>query len=382
MDISETVETVIIGGGAAGLAVGHHLTRRDRPFVVLDAHRRIGDSWRNRWDSLRLLTPAKYSGLPGWPIPVSPNSFPTKDEVADYLLAYADRFAMPTRTGVRVTGVSRRDGRYVVEHGDERLEADHVVVATGAHRVARVPGSARELDSTIVQLYSSDYRNPAQLGDGAVLVVGAGNSGAEIALEVSRTHHTLLSGNPSGQVPFEHGPAMARFVFPVVRFVGHHVLTMRTPMGRRAAHHLPHGEPLIRVKMKDLEAAGVELLPRTAGAMGGLPVTEDGRVVHAATVIWCTGFRRDFGWIDLPVFGDDGEPAHERGVAAGEPGLYFVGLPFLYAKSSAFLPGMGRDAEHVAREIAARAGDQRRQAWMSVTKMARAPISHNSSMTL
>ncbi|HEU0213289.1 MAG TPA: NAD(P)-binding domain-containing protein [Jiangellaceae bacterium] len=382
MNRSQTVETVIVGGGAAGLAVGYHLTRRDRPFVVLDAHQRIGDSWRTRWDSLRLLTPARYSGLPGWPIPASPNSFPTKDEVADYLQAYADRFAMPIRTCVRVTGVTRRDGRYVVEYGDERLEADHVVVATGANRVAHVPDMARELDSTIVQLHSSDYRNPAQLADGAVLIVGAGNSGAEIALEVSRSHHTLLSGNPNGQVPFEHGPAMARFVFPVVRFVGHHVLTMRTPMGRRAAHRLAHGEPLIRVKMRDLEAAGVELLPRTAGAMGGLPVTEEGPVVGATTVIWCTGFRRDFGWIDLPVFGDDGEPAHERGVAVGEPGLFFVGLPFLYAKSSEFLPGMGRDAAHVARQIAARAGNQRRQAWMSVTKMARAPISHNSSMTL
>jgi putative flavoprotein involved in K+ transport len=134
--------------------------------------------------------------------------------------------------------------------------------------------------------------------------------------------------------------------------------------------------------MKDLEAAGVELLPRTVGAVGGLPVTEDDRVVDAASVIWCTGFRRDFGWIDLPVFGDDCGPVHERGVVVGEPGLYFVGLPFQYAKSSEFLPGMGRDAEHIARQIATRSPGQRRQAWMSVTKMARAPISHNSSMTL
>ncbi|HEX6578539.1 MAG TPA: FAD-dependent oxidoreductase [Jiangellaceae bacterium] len=382
MNRSQTVETVIVGGGAAGLAVGYHLTQRNRPFVVLDAHQRIGDSWRTRWDSLRLFTPAKYSRLPGWPISAAANSFPTKDEVADYLQAYAIRFEMPTRTGVGVTGVSRRDDRYVVECGDERLEADHVVVATGANRVPRVPEFAEELNREIVQLHSSDYRNPAQLGDGAVLVVGAGNSGTELALEVSHSHDTVLSGHPSGQVPFKHGPAMARFVFPIVRLVNHHVLTMRTPMGRRAAHHLAHGEPLIRVKMQDLQAAGVELLPRTVGALGGLPVTEDGRVVEAASVIWCTGFRRDFGWIDLPVFGADREPVHERGVVVGEPGLYFVGLPFQYAKSSEFLPGMGRDAEHIARQIAARSPGQRRQAWMSVTKMARAPISHNSSMTL
>jgi putative flavoprotein involved in K+ transport len=169
MNTSQTVETVIVGGGAAGLAVGYHLTRRDRPFVVLDGHQRIGDSWRTRWDSLRLFTPAKYSGLPGWPIPASGNSFPTKDEVADHLQAYADRFEMPTRTGVRVTGLSRRDGRYVVEYGDRRLEADHVVVATGTNRAPRVPEFAEDLNREIVQLHSSDYRNPAQLRDGAVL---------------------------------------------------------------------------------------------------------------------------------------------------------------------------------------------------------------------
>jgi putative flavoprotein involved in K+ transport len=358
MNTSEFVETVIVGGGAAGLAVGYHLARRDLPFVVLDAHDRIGDSWRTRWDSLRIFTPARSSGLPGWPIPAPAYSFPTKDEVGAYLQAYAERFDLPVRTGARVVGLSRRDGRYVVECGDRRLEAEHVVVATGANRVPRVPEFAEDMNTEIVQLHSSDYRNPAQLRDGAVLVVGVGNSGAEIALEVSRTHRTWLSGRPTGQIPFKHGPAMARFVFPVVRFVGHHVLTMRTPMGRRA-HHLAHGEPLIRVKTKDLEAAGIERLPRTTGAVRGLPAVEGGRAVDVASVIWCTGFRSDFGWIDLPVFGDDGQPAHERGVVVGEPGLYFVGLPFLYAKSSEFLPGMGRDAEHVAREIAARAADGR-----------------------
>jgi putative flavoprotein involved in K+ transport len=356
MNTSQTVETVIVGGGAGGLAVGYHLTRHDRPFVVLDAQQRIGDSWRTRWDSLRLFTPAKYSGLPGWPMPAAANSFPTKDEVADFLQAYADHFAMPTRTGVRVTGVSRRDGRYVVEYGDERLDADHVVVATGANRAPRVPEFAGELNREILQLHSSDYRNPAQLRDGAVLVVGVGNSGAEIALEVSRTHRTVLSGRPSGQIPFKHGPAMARFVFPVVRFVGHHVLTVRTPMGRRARpNFVAHGAPLIRTKTKDLEAAGVEMLPRTTGAEGGLPVVADGRVADVDTVIWCTGFRPDFGWIDLPVFADDGHPVHDRGVAVGEPGLYFVGMPFQYAASSEALPGMGRDAEHIAGMIAARA---------------------------
>lgn len=356
MNTSETVETVIVGGGAAGLATGYHLTRCGRPFVILDAHDRIGDSWRTRWDSLRLFTPAKYSGLPGWPMPAPANSFPTKDELGDYLEAYADRFEMPVRTGVRVIGLSRLDGRYVVDCGDLRLEADHVVVATGANRVAHVPELAGDLHTKIVQMHSSEYRNPSQLPDGAVLVVGAGNSGAEIAFELSHTHRTSLSGRPSGEIPFRHGPAMARFVFPVVRFVGHHVLSMRTPIGRRARpRDLAHATPLIRVKTNDLAAAGVALLPRTSSAVDGLPMTDDGRVVDAACVIWCTGFRTDFGWIDLPVFDDHGRPVHDRGVVIGEPGLYFMGLPFQFAKTSEVLPGMGRDAAHIAERIVARA---------------------------
>jgi putative flavoprotein involved in K+ transport len=356
METSENVKTVIVGGGAAGLAVGYHLTRREQAFVVLDAHDRIGDSWRSRWDSLRIFTPARMSSLPGWPIPAPPYAYVTKDEVGDYLQAYAERFEMRVRTGAPVTRLSRRDGRYIVERGDRRLVADHVVVATGANRAPKLPEFAGELDSRIVQLHSSEYRNPAQLRDGPVLVVGAGNSGAEIASEVSRTHPTSLSGRPSGEIPFRHGPAMARFVFPVVRFVNHHVLTIRTPMGRWARPYvLAHTPPLIRVKTKDLQAAGVDLLPRTTGVVGGLPAVADGRVVDVGTVIWCTGFRTDFGWIDLPVFGDDGQPIHDRGVVVGEPGLYFVGLPFQYAPSSEVLPGMGRDAAHIAQRIAARA---------------------------
>ncbi len=292
---SERFDTVVIGGGQAGLATGYHLAKRDLPFVILDANERIGDSWRNRWDSLRLFTPARYSGLPGWPFPAPSVSFPTKDEMANYLEAYSVRFDLPVRTGVEVDGVSREQGRFVITSGDRRFEARHVVVATGATRVPKIPAFADELRSSIMQLHSSQYRHPSQLREGAVLVVGAGNSGAEIALEVSRTHPTRLSGKPSGQVPVRLGPAAARFFFPLVRFVGHHVLTLKTPLGRKAQpRFVSHGAPLVRVKLKDLAAAGVERVPRTVGTQDGRPALEDGHVLDVSNVIWCTGFREEF----------------------------------------------------------------------------------------
>jgi len=357
---SEYFETVIIGGGQAGLSVGYHLKKQGRPFVILDANERIGDAWRKRWDSLRLFTPARYDGLAGWRFPAPAVSFPTKDEMADYLESYAARFDLPVRTGVKVDGLSREGDRFVVASGNRRFEAEHVVVATGANQVPKVPAFADELDSSIAQLHSSQYRRPSQLKEGSVLVVGAGNSGAEFAFEVSRTYPTYLSGKPSGQIPVRHGPAAARFFFPVVRFVGHHVLTLSTPIGRKVRpKFISHGAPLIRVKLKDLAAAGVKQVPRTVGVEGGRPALEDGRVLDVSNVIWCTGYREEFPWIDLPIFGKDGRPLHERGVVVGETGLYFVGLLFQYAMSSDVLPGVGRDAEYIAKQIASRGSNGR-----------------------
>jgi len=357
---AEHFETVIVGGGQAGLAAGYHLKRKGRPFVILDANERVGDSWRTRWDSLRLFTPAKYDGLPGMRFPAPGWSFPTKDEMGDYLEAYAARFDLPVRTGVGVERISRVGDRYVVDAGDRRFEADNVVVASGAHRIPKVPSFARVLDARIVQMHSSEYRNPAQLQEGGVLVVGLGNSGAEIASELSRTHAVSLAGKPAGQIPVRHGSFAARFAFPVFRFLGHRVLTKGTPIGRKVGPKLAAGAtPLIRVKSKDLAAAGVESVARVTGVRDGMPVLEDGRVLDVANLIWCTGFDHHFSWIDLPAFGEAGEPLHERGVVGSLPGFYFVGLVFQYAVSSDVLPGVGRDAEHVAKHIARLAGRRR-----------------------
>jgi putative flavoprotein involved in K+ transport len=352
---SQRFETVIVGGGQAGLAMGYHLAKRGRPFVILDENEQIGYAWRNRWDSLRLFTPAKYNRLAGMRFPANSVSFPTKDEMADYLARYAARFGLPVRTGVRVDGLYKDGERFVVTSGDGRFEADNVVVATGAHHTPKIPAFALDIDPGIVQLHANEYRNPSQLREGGVLVVGIGNSGAEIAWELVRTHPTWLSGKPTGQIPFRHGPRTARFPLPIVKFIGTHVLTMRTPIGRKVRPFFQsHGAPLIRVKLKDLATAGVEQVGRTVGARNGLPELADGRVLDVANVIWCTGFRYDYAWIDLPVFGEDGAPVHRRGIALSEPGLSFVGLVFQYAAVSDVLPGVSRDAAYIAKHIASR----------------------------
>lgn len=375
-------ETVIVGGGQAGLAIAYQLKKRGLSPLILEANERIGDSWRRHWDSLRLFTPAKYDGLPGMRFPARRWSFPTKDEMGDYLERYAERFGLATRTGVKVERVSKDGERFVVEGKDLRLEADRVVIASGAHQIPKVPPFADELDAGIVQMHSSAYRSPAQLADGPVLVVGAGNSGAEIAFELARTRETLLAGTEAGQIPVRHGSFAARLFLPVFRFFGTHVLTLGTPIGRKAAPRLAgSATPLIRVKTKELADAGVERVSRVAGVRNGLPVLEDGRVLDVANVIWCTGYRQDYSWVDLPVFDEHGLPEHERGVVHAAPGLFFMGLLFQYAATSDVLPGVGRDAKHVAEQIAlgVPANGKMRAPWPTSTISTTAPPAAGSS---
>lgn len=352
---AEHVGTVVIGGGQAGLSVGYHLAQRGVPFVILDASERVGDVWRRRWDSLRLFTPARFAGLDGMPFPAPPHSFPTKNQMADYLEAYARKFALPVRSGLRVDRVSRQGDRFLVLAGDRRFEADAVVVAMSSYQRPRTPVFADELDPRIVQLHSVDYRNPSQLRDGDVLVVGGGNSGAEIALEAVRGHKTWMAGRDNGHVPFRIEGFAARLILAriALRVVFHRILTVATPIGRKVRPTMLHtGAPLIRVKPKDLIAAGIQRVPRVVGTRNGLPLLEDGRVLDVANVVWSTGFHPAFSWIDLPVFGPDGEPQHAAGVATGEPGLYFVGLRFLYSFSSEMIHGVGRDAARIAASAA------------------------------
>ncbi|MEV8608737.1 NAD(P)-binding domain-containing protein [Amycolatopsis sp. NPDC051373] len=358
MNEHERTETVIIGAGQAGLSAGHYLARRGRDFVVLDGNDRIGDNWRCHWDTLRLFTPALAAGLPGMAYPGPPMHYPTKDEMADYLETYARRFSLPVRGGQRVASVRRTEAGYEVSTGTTTFTCDNVVVATGTFgRAPRVPEFAGGLDPGIRQLHSSEYRNPAQLKPGPVLVVGASHSGGDIAYEAARAGHpTVLSGPIRGEFPFDINRRPARVIFPVLFFAAKHVLTLRTPLGRGLRLEIrAHGGPLIRVKRADLTREGVELVAdRTTGVRGGVPVLGDGRALDVANIVWCTGFRQDFSWIDPPVTDDSGWPREERGVATTAPGLYFVGLSFQWAFSSMLVGGAGRDAEYVVKHLAAR----------------------------
>jgi putative flavoprotein involved in K+ transport len=354
--VTKRIQTVIIGAGQTGLSVGYHLKQRGLAFVMLEANKRVGDTWRNRWDSLRLFTPARYDGLAGMKFPAPKFSFPTKDEMGDFLEHYATHFKLSVETDVTVTKLVRRGNTYIVSAGDTTYEAEQVVVAMANYQKPRLPEFARHLSPEIVQFHSKDYRNPAQLKPGGVLVVGAGNSGAEIAIELVRTRRDVwMAGHSTGEIPFAVNSFLGRHIFApiVLRGVFHHLLTSSTPMGRRVRPiGLPRGGPLIRQKRRHLDAAGVVSVPKVATIRDGLPVLEDNRVLDVENVIWCTGFHPGFSWIDIPVFGAGGQPIHQRGVVRSEPGLYFIGLHFLHAMSSTMIHGAARDAEYIAKTIA------------------------------
>lgn len=342
----EHFDVLVIGGGQAGLAAGYHLSKAGLNYVIVDDGARVGDAWRRRWDSLRLFTPARIDGLPGAPFPAPPGATVTKDEAADYLESYAKRFGLPVRLYVRVRSLDRDGDAFVTDAG---LSADNVVVATGSYGTPRIPSFASELDPGIVQMHSTQYRNPAQL-KGDVLVVGAGNSGAEIALDAARAkHRTWLSGRPTGKMPY---PIMFS---PPIYWLAMRVLTLQTPVGRRAAAAVyTQGQPLVRISPEELLAAGVERMPRVAGVDGGKPRLEDGRVLDAGSVVWSTGFDHTYPWIKLPITDEAGHVMHDRGVVTSQPGLYFLGLPFQYRISSSLIAGVGDDARYVVEKIAAR----------------------------
>ncbi len=352
---TQHIETLVIGAGQAGLATGYQLRRRGRPFLVVDANERIGDNWRQQWDTLRLYTPAKYDGLPGMPFPAADWHYPHKDEVGDFLEQYALAFDLPVRMSTRVRRLSRAgSGAFLVELDDGTITCDNVVVATGSFgRTPYLPEVAADLDPAIRQLHSSSYRRPDQLRPGRTLVVGASHSGCDIAYEVAADRPTVLSGRDCGEIPVRLDSWNAHVVLPLVVFAFRHVLTRRTPMGRKEMSQVRfHGGPALRVKRRDLLARGVERTEaRVVGAHDGMPELADGTVVEAANVIWCTGFQQVFDWIDLPVLDEDGWPREYRGVVDSEEGLFFCGLSFQFAMSSMVFPGVRRDTGYVADRI-------------------------------
>jgi putative flavoprotein involved in K+ transport len=350
MSTEEAYTTVVIGGGQAGLAAGYYLAEKGQKFIILDGYPRVGDAWRKRWDSLRLFTPAKFNALPGLPFPAADSYFPTKDDVADYLEAYAVQYRLPVRANTQVEKLERDGESYRITANTQSFRAVKVIVATGAYQSPYTPSFAKELDPAYVQLHSRAYRNPNQLPVGRVLVVGAGNSGAEIALELSRAGRQVwLSGRDVGHIPANQ--LAIYFGGRLYWWFISHVLSINTPIGRKMrAQVLHHGNPLIRANRKEILDAGIQPVPRLTGVSSGKPLLQDGQVLEVDAVVWATGFRPDYGWVELPIFDEYGIPKHQRGVVAGASGLYFVGLHFQTALTSALIGGVAKDAHYITNQ--------------------------------
>lgn len=345
------LDAVVIGGSQAGLSAAHQLARHRKRFVVLEAGTTVGGRWRSRWDSLRLFTPARYSGLPGLAFPAEPYHLPTKDEVAEYLESYAERFALPLRLGARVEQVrARAGGGFVVRTGDEEFAASNVIVATGAAQRPRVPVIAGGLAADVVQLHSNDYRNPSQLPDGDVLVVGAANSGTQIALELASTgRRVVLAGRDVGRIPRRLlGRDVYDWLWPTLMRFG-----AESRIGRRMRGRMHGGDPLVGISRQTVQRAGVRRAGRVVDVLDGRPLLENGETIAARSIIWCTGYRQELPWLELPVLDEQGQPRHHGGVTS-VPGLYFLGLRFQTRLSSSPIGGVGDDAREIVGHLVRR----------------------------
>ena len=351
MSSEETFNTIVIGGGQAGMAAGYYLKQQGDDFIILDENMRSGETWRKRWDSLRLFTPSQNDYLPGMKFPKPDFYFPTKDETADFLESYAEKFDLPVRYGAKVEALKRNEKGYHASTNATSIHAQNVIIATGAFHTPYIPSLSQELDQSFFQMHSADYRNPGQVPVQHVLVVGAGNSGAEIALELAKTGRKVwLSGRDVGRIPADR---LGRLLGgrPYWWFL-RRVMTINTPIGRRMkANVLTHGNPLVRTQREDVANAGVKFVPRLAGAEDGKLYTEDRQPLPAEGVIWATGFRPDYQWVDLPIFDETGRPRHLRGVVPEAPGLYFLGLHFQTGLTSSLLGGVGEDAKYITQAI-------------------------------
>jgi putative flavoprotein involved in K+ transport len=338
-------DVVIIGGSQAGLAVGYHLKQRGLRFLILDAAPEIGQVWRSRWDSLTLFTPAQYSGLPGMDFPAEKDTYPSRDDVAAYLTSYASAFDLPVKGNARITSLSKTDGGYLVATADEELRAREVVIATGPFQVPFVPAVASGLDETVSQIHSADYRDPGHLPEGRVLVVGGGNSGFQIAEELAATRKVDLAvGKKLKSLPQR---LLGRDLFWWLSLTRFMKLNVDSKLGRRMAQR----DVLIGSSERRLRRSGVTIRKRLVEAVGRRAVFEDGSDLNIDVVVWATGYRPDYTWIDIPEVKDDsGHIVHRRGVTPS-PGLVFVGLTWQHTRGSALLGFVKEDAAFIAESI-------------------------------
>ena len=344
---TERREVVVVGGGQAGLTIGYFLARQGRDFAILEAAAEPAVAWRQRWDSLKLFTPARYDGLPGLAFPGDPERYPGRDEVAAYLTDYARHFKLPVELNSRVRSIRRGNGAYLVELVDRAYEADQLVVATGPFQAPIVPAIAERLDAGIVQLHSSAYRSPDAIPGGRALVVGGGNTGFQIAEELSGSREVHLSIG-SRQMPLPQR-ILGRDLFWYLEATGLIRKTKASRIGRR----MEGRDTLIGSRPRALRRRHrVELHGRAVDAAGSTVRFSDGTEVEVRSIIWATGFGVDHSWINLPVFDATGRVMHERGVTQS-PGLYFLGLTWQHTRGSALLGWVKDDAQYIAQEIGA-----------------------------
>ncbi len=344
----EKFSTVVIGAGQAGLSAGYFLKKQNEDFIILDQESQGGDSWRKRWDSLRLFTPSQYDGLPGFPFPGKRGSFPTKDDLANYLLNYAKKFSLPVKLSTKVIELRKTAEGFEIITTDGSLLSDFVIVATGTNPIAYIPEFAKELNKGVVQIHSSEYKNPQQIPGLNTLVVGAGTSGVEIAIELAKSRKTMISGKPTPHIP----NFLFRYAGRALWWFLQNIVTRNTPIGRQArAKILTSGAPLISVSMEDVKKANVEHVPRVKGIQNGLPQLENDRIVAVDSVVWATGYKPDFSWIKIDLEKNKGWPETKRGICESSQGLYFVGMLFQFGLSSGFVGGVGRDAAFVVNHI-------------------------------
>jgi putative flavoprotein involved in K+ transport len=348
---STSFDVVVIGASQAGLAIGYHLAQRGVRFVILDGGSDIGHVWRSRWDSLKLFTPAQYSSLPGMAFPAPKDTYPSKDDVASYLESYASDFDLPVKLNATVTSLTSSEGGYFVATADQEFRADHVVVATGPFQVPFVPPVAGDLDDTVFQVHGADYRNPAQLPDGEVLVVGGGNSGFQIAEELAATRKVSLA---IGQrVPSLPQRLLGKDLFWWLSGVGFLKVSTDSRLGRKLAKR----DVLIGSSTRRLRRSGVTLRGRLTSATGRRVGFEDGTEQDFDAIIWATGYRSDFSWIEVSsIKAADGTIVHRRGVTDAS-GLFFLGLPWQHTRGSALIGFVEDDAAFIAGRIDSHLGD-------------------------
>jgi putative flavoprotein involved in K+ transport len=344
-------DVIVVGGGQAGLALGYHLAQQGKDFTILEAASEPAAAWRERWDSLKLFTSARYDGLPGMDFPGDPDRYPTRDEVSEYLAEYARRFDLPVELNSRVKAVRRQGDRFDVELEDRTYEAQQVVIATGPFQAPIVPQLAQDLGDGVVQMHSTAYRSPESLPEGRVLVVGGGNTGFQIAEELSASREVHLSIG-SRQTPLPQR-ILGRDLFWFLEKTGVIRKTIDSRMGRRMSER----DTLIGSTPRRIRKQyGVELHGRAVSANGSTVGFDDDTQVDVAGVVWATGFRVDHSWIDVPVFDADGRVIHQRGVTQA-PGLYLIGMYWQYTRGSALLGWVKDDAEYLAERIEASRAD-------------------------